>query len=248
MKTLVVGLGEIGSALYAILYAKYKDDIEKYDIKGEHKISVQYDLLHICIPGSLPDFKEQVAQLKMWFEPKCIIVHSTVKPGTCKELSNSLSIPVLHSPTRGKHPVMATGMLTYIKYLGYDGEWTKDMGYARIQLEDAGIKTTTVSGSITTEVGKILETTRYGVNLMWADMEKELCDHYGVSYAFAVENFVESYNEGVKKVGTPNLQMQVLTPPEGHIGGHCVVENTYLLDVHNFRTKFIIDNIQRMKK
>lgn len=88
MDNLVIGCGEIGTAISAIL------NCEGIDINQTPEKKT-YKYLHICFPYS-EKFIEYVEQYQDRFSPDKIIVHSTVPIGTCKKLN------VVHSPCRNR--------------------------------------------------------------------------------------------------------------------------------------------------
>jgi UDP-N-acetyl-D-mannosaminuronate dehydrogenase len=92
-----------------------------------------------------------------------------------------------------------------------------------------GIKTKVFQPSITTEIGKLLDTTYYALCIAWHGEMKKLCDKYKIDFEKAVTDFNKTYNEGYKKLGKPNVIRPVLYPPRSGIGGHCLCENAEIL-------------------
>ena len=90
-KDVVAGLGEIGTPILKLLSKNY--DIVGYDInpklmnqKKFNKFSdVKTSFLHIAIPVS-PKFENNIIQLNKKFNPECIVIHSTISPGTTVKL------------------------------------------------------------------------------------------------------------------------------------------------------------------
>ncbi|MEK7124279.1 MAG: hypothetical protein AAB877_01150, partial [Patescibacteria group bacterium] len=160
-------------------------------------------------------------------QPKLTIIHSTVVPGTTKELAKKFSGQVVHSPIRGIHPHLHKGIKTFVKYIGADDR--KAGMSAKKHLESLGIKTKLFNSSADTELGKLLDTSYYGVVIAWHGEMKKLCDKMGVDFKNAITDFNTTYNEGYKKLGKDHFVRPVLYAPESHIGGHCVVPNAKLL-------------------
>ena len=59
---------------------------------------------------------------------------------------------------------------------------------------------------------------------------KKLCDQIGADFDEAVTDFNETYNSGYDQLGKKNVIRPVLFPPDGPIGGHCVIPNAKLLE------------------
>src|SRR3990167_1823225 len=97
---LVIGLGEVGKAICAVLQDNPKNMVVGLD-KGDVD-SRQYDVIHICFPYSRK-FKKQVRQYCQHYLKirGLVIIHSTVPVGTTESLDQ---IDAVHSPVRGVHP------------------------------------------------------------------------------------------------------------------------------------------------
>ena len=94
-KDVVAGLGEIGSPLLK-LFSK-TENIVGYDLNeklmNKNKFNKLEDLstslLHIAIPVTVK-FDSNVIQLYKKFKPECIVIHSTIPPGTTKRLHKKI--------------------------------------------------------------------------------------------------------------------------------------------------------------
>ena len=95
--------------------------------------------------------------------------------------------------------------------------------------EDYGLKFKSMSSPEATELAKILSTTRYGVNLLFADMQSSAIHDLSLDYKEVVTEWETTYNEGLDEVGMPQFKRPILTPPTYAIGGHCVYENVRIL-------------------
>jgi hypothetical protein len=133
----------------------------------------------------------------------------------------------VHSPVRGVHPHLFEGIQTFVKYIGADSEESGKL--AQEHLGGLGIQTELLSSSVVTEIGKLLDTTYYGLCIAWHGEMKEICEQLGVNFDEAVSNFNKTYNEGYQKLGMANVVRPVLYPPEGVIGGTCVIPNAKIL-------------------
>lgn len=225
-KTLIIGKGEVGNALFKVLSKTYHNiyikDVEDLKIND-------VDLLHICYPYSKKFIKITENYIKQ-YNPKYTIIHSTVKVGTTRKLGKN----VWHSPIRGIHPNIDSGILTFPKYLGgkYNKKLIKYFKNAKIEVQHT-------LNPETTELGKLLDTTYYGWNIIFCKETKRICKKYNADFDIVYTKMNDSYNRGYKILGKPNVSRPILIPIDGKIGGHCVINNCYLLK--DKITKTILD-------
>lgn len=217
----ILGNGQIGQAICKF----YKKPLIKDLNRDDGLFGV--DVLHVCIPHN-DKFIEIVEKEISQIGPKITIIHSTVAPGTTKKLAEKFSGRVVHSPVRGVHPNLYKGIKTFVKYIGADDKKAGVM--AKKHLESLGIKTKLLTSSSATELGKILDTTYYGICIAWHGEMKKVCDKLGVNFNEAVTEFNKTYDEGYTKLGKKNVVRPVLSPPEGFVGGHCIVPNAKILN------------------
>lgn len=213
----ILGYGEVGQAI-AKFYKKPKiKDLKRDDgLKGA-------EILHICITYS-NKFVQIVKKEIREIQPKLTIIHSTVAPGTTKKIGGM----VVHSPIRGVHPNLFEGIKTFVKYIGADDK--KAASLAKKHFQSLGIKTKVFFPSTTTELGKLLDTTYYGLCIAWHGEMKKICDKFGVDFENTVTDFNQTYNKGYAKLGMKHVVRPVLFPPkDGFIGGHCVTPNAEIL-------------------
>ena len=212
----ILGYGEIGKAI-----AKFYKDYKIKDLERDDGL-VGVEILHICIPWSdkfISVVKREIKEVK----PKITIIHSTVAPGTTKKIGGM----VVHSPVRGVHPKLFEGIKTFVKYIGADDKKAGEL--AKKHLKSLGIKTEIIYPSKTTELGKILDTTYYGVCIAWHKEMKDICNKFGVDFEKTVTAFNMTYNEGYKKLGRDDVIRPILYVDSKSIGGHCVVPNAKIL-------------------
>jgi len=100
---------------------------------------------------------------------------------------------------------------------------------AKRHLEGLGIKTKVFIPAITTEIGKLLDTTYYGLSIAWHGEMAKICEKARVDFEKAVTDFNETYNEGYAKLRRRNVIRPVLYPPKNGISGHCIVSNAEIL-------------------
>lgn len=228
MNSIIIGGGEVGHGLYRA--TKDNHDTQVVDVDPGKCVgydSPTCDILHICIPGTLPNFEELVFQYVDKYEPKVTVINSTVKLGTTRKIAQKTFVPTFHSPIRGKHPDLEKHIQTYTKHIGYIT--TEDLDLVTEFFHEAGIETHCVLNPETTELGKILELYRYGINVVVADVQNKLCKRLGLDYKTTVDDFILTYNKGLDEVGLSQYHMPTIKPPTGQIGGHCVVQNTKLI-------------------
>lgn len=228
MKHVIIGLGEIGEGLRKCLVNTgcIADgvDIAK-NINTAEQIPDFYDVLHICIPGTLPDFVKIVTNYMDYFKPKLTVINSTVQIGMTRIIAHeSENFNICHSPVRGRHPDLAHGILYYYKHFGL---MNPDQEPIVSEIcEDIGTRGVIHLKPEETEAGKLLELVRYGITLTLADLQKQFLDEYNLDYYNTVTAFVKTYRRGLEAGDDPKLAYPELTPPKGKIGGHCVIENS----------------------
>ena len=114
---------------------------------------------------------------------------------------------------------------------GHVGKGETYLEAARRELfEELGIKTKLFYPSTTTELGKLFDTTYYGLCIAWHGEMKKICNKYNVNFEKAVTDFNKTYNKGYKKLGKSNVIRPVLNPPDEYIGGHCIIPNAKMLN------------------
>ena len=224
MKTSIIGLGEVGAGLFAILK-------NHYDVKWFEKTSNTNgfcEIMHICIPWS-EEFLATVQSYVNVQNPTYVVIHSSVPVGTTEKLYSLVKTPCFHSPIRGQHPDMSGGILNYVKYLGY---WRVDITIVEMicaYFEKAGIKTKAVNGTKTTELAKLLELSRYGTYIAFAKEQEKICKDFGVDYEIAVKDYETTRTDGLMDIKRLDLVQPVLYPFKDYVGGHCTIEDMDIL-------------------
>lgn len=219
-KHLVIGLGEIGTAVQKIFKA---DGIDRDQKAPQEK----YDFIHICIPFNAA-FNGFVKVYQKKYSPIYTVVHSTTPPGTCT------SLQAVHSPVIGIHPHLEEGIRTFTKFLG--GEKADIVGD---EFRRNGLRVYVFDKAETTELMKILDTTFYGVCIEYTKDVKKLAKEWGVPFE-AWTIWTNNYNEGYTKLNHPEYVRPNLVPIMKPKGGHCIMPNTELLDTKF--TKFLREN------
>jgi UDP-N-acetyl-D-mannosaminuronate dehydrogenase len=231
MISLTIGAGEIGKSLHSVLKNKHTSYIR--DVESAEAFP-PIDVLNICYPPIKDFVKITQAYIKQ-YKPKLTIIHSTVAPGTTREVGRM----VVHSPVHGKHPNLEEGIKTFVKFIGANNAYSASLAYKF--LTDAGIQVKIVANSETSELSKILCTSYYGWNILFMKEVAKICEQYDVPF-HSVYGWNEYYNQGYTELGMSQFVRPVLEPIAGPIGGHCVVNNCDLLK------SFITDTIKEKNK
>jgi len=230
MKSLIIGKGEIGIALYKVLRKKYSvfiKDTEPLEL-------ADVETIHICFPYS-KDFVKYVKEYQKQYQPRYTIIHSTVPMGTSAECN------AYHSPVRGVHPHLAKSLLTFVKYLApYNLQLKR-------YFEQVGIKIKLVSKTETTELMKLYSTTIYGLNIIIEKEIYELCKRYGVDFKTVYTDCNRTYNIGYKQLKFHQYQKYILQHRKGQIGGHCIMSNAELLKNISPSARFILNENKKYK-
>ena len=209
----VVGLGEVGKPLSELLSEHYQ--VVGIDIDPPKQAIGAVSILHICYPFEIRDFVGETAKYIEKFKPSLTIINSTVGVGTTRKVAERSGARVVHSPVRGKHARMLQEMKSYTKYVGaMDPEAGRE---AAQHFAAAGLNTRILATPEASELGKLCETTFFGVMIAWAQEVERYCDQWGANY----EEVISLYDE-----------IKFFPPVKyfpGVIGGHCVMPNIKIL-------------------
>jgi len=212
-KVVVVGLGEVGRPLLALV-SQYHDTIG-LDVKPTFERIENVDVLHVCYPFEIKDFIGETARYLERFKPGLTVVNSTVAIGTTRAIAERTGAAVVHSPIRGKHACMLDELRVYTKFVGALDPATGQ--HAAEHFESMGLKTRILSAPEATELAKLTETTYFGLMIAWAQEVERYCDRAGASY----EEIISFYEEIKFFPSTKYFP--------GTIGGHCVLPNIEIL-------------------
>ncbi len=214
-------MGEIGTSLYNILSKHYQ--VGRVDIRGaDIPFKDQTEIMHICFGYTDSKFLSDVEEYRKQYNPLYVVIHSTVPVGTSSKLN------AIHSPMRGLHPNLESGILTFPKFIG---------GPNASQVADyfrrADIKVVLYDKSETTEALKLFDTEYYRHCIEFALEVKQYCDEHDLNFSEVYTLPNQSYNEGYTKLGHPEFVRPVLQPIQKQIGGHCLLPNQKLLENHD---------------
>ena len=228
-KDIVAGIGEIGRPIIKLL--SESNIVVGFDLnpnlmdkrKFERYKNLKTSFMHITIPVT-GKFINNVLKLYKKFQPECIVIHSTIRPGTTERLQEKLPIPVIYSATRGVHKRMIYDLKRYTKFFVIStnaprGKWASSR-YVKM-MKACGIKTKKMSKPETLELAKIICDTSYlGWLVNYAQLSNMIAIEHGVNY-----DEMWSFTEEIQKFLGNRPKMY-----PGHIGGHCVIPNLGLLD------------------
>jgi len=237
-KVLVVGLGEVGRALYEILkecseFIVYGWDIDEEKVRsiGQRSLPDRIDIMHICYPCFDQDeFIKSTLEYMRRFKPKLTIINSTIPPGTTEAIyKESGGMRIAHSPIRGMHKTLETmkkDIRSWIKYIG--GADQKSAELARKHFETVGLKTKVLGKPVETELAKLLNTTYRALLIAWFQEMHRIARHFKADFT-AVVDFIEDTHR--RRLDRPIMFPDV-------IGGHCLIPNAKLL-LESYDSEFI---------
>ena len=228
-KNVVAGIGEIGKPILKLLSKNSITvgfDLNR-NLMDERKFEKYKNFntifLHIAIPAT-GKFINSILKLHKKFQPECIVIHSTIKPGTTERLQRKLPVPVIYSATRGIHKRMAYDLKRYTKFFVIStnaprSRWASAR-YVKL-MKQCGIKTKKMSRPETLELAKIICDTSYlGWLVNYAQLSNIIAIEHGVDY-----DEMWSFSDEIHEFLGNRPKMF-----PGFIGGHCVIPNIDLLD------------------
>lgn len=226
--TLVVGLGEVGGALFELLkesgefkvYGLDIDDSRMREFK-QGSLPEKVGILHVCIGcTNQGKFVKTAVDYIKQFKPKLTIINTTVPPGTTQKI-NALSEGYLaHSPVRGMHKsreTMKRHLHFLTKYVG--GVDSKSAELASRHFEKVGLKVETFKSPIETELAKLFETTYRAWMIACFQEMHRISRHFRADFNEVV-GFLEDTH--LARFDRPIMFPDV-------IGGHCLIPNAELL-------------------
>jgi hypothetical protein len=218
-KTLILGNGEVGTALFEVLSNVY----ETY-IWGKNKTKEHFDIIHICFPYN-DQFLAEVKRYQSLYSPRYTVIHSTVPVGTSRKVG------AIHSPIRGVHPHLAKSLQTFVKFVGGEG-----VDEVADYFRRAGIRVHLCRKPETTELLKLNSTETYLREIRAVQKLEKICQKYEVPFSEVYTLATTTYNEGYERLGLSEYHRPILQPLQKEIGGHCLLSN------HRIIKKFNIAN------
>ena len=227
-KVLIVGLGEVGQALFELLiknehFAAYVFDTKKQKMReiGQKAMPDEVDTMHVCIPCvDQEKFVKTVVEYVKRFKPKLTIINSTVPPGTTMNVHKQCRCLVAHSPIRGVHESpehMAWELKRWTKYIG--GADSKSAEAARKHFEKLCLKTKVLKSCQETELAKLFETTYRAWMIAFFQEMHRISKHFKADFDEIADFLADTHRV--------RLDRPVMFP--GVIGKHCIIPNLELL-------------------
>ena len=237
---MVLGLGEIGTALFSILkdekgsFHVYGLDIEKSKMQAlnqdEARLPARIDTMHVCLPCKEPDaFVDIVCGYAERFNPNLVIINSTVPPGTTMKVQQRCRCLVAHSPVRGVHKNpehMKWEIRRWRKYVG--GANSKATEAARKHFEKAHLRVKALNSCNETELAKLFETTYRAWMIACFQEMHRITRNIGADFDDVVD-----FLEDTHRI---RLDRPLMYP--GFIGGHCLMPNIELL-MQSYDSEFL---------
>lgn len=213
MRHLVVGAGEVGTAVAAVLSRAHPTQLRDVE-----PVDVETDVLDVCIPWS-EGFVDEVRRYAVLHRARMVVVHSTVPVGVCDRAG------WVHSPIRGRHPHLEEGVARFVKHFGGSGAEE-----ASLDWKDCGVPTAVHPRAAETEAGKLWELAQFGLQVRVEKAIHAWCAERGLDPAVVYTSFAHTYNAGYEQLGEHWAIRPVLKHMPGPIGGHCVLPMSGLLD------------------
>ena len=229
MTDIILGMGQVGETLFQLLKDREFDcigidtDNSKCKNYSENSTIENPEFLHVCFPGELTKFEEvTLSWINKIKDLNVIVIHSTVKPGTTKNIQEKCEIPVLFSPVRGVHTRFLEDIKYYTKFVASDEKQIDQE--IKSGFEKRFQKVSWISTTKTAELAKLLvDTTYYGWLINYAQITKMICEKEGVDFD-EMWKFADEIHE--------NLGNRPKMYP-GIIGGHCVIPNLSFIENEN---------------
>ena len=214
-RTLVIGIGEVGTALAAVLDRTEK--VLRHDL-DRVKISEPIGTMHLCFPFQSRQQFETVARGYIErFQPPLTIINSTVLPGTTRSIAKQSGSAVAYSPLRGTHEGAEQDLMRYIKFVAAP-DWV-EAAAAEAHFQAAGLKTRRMAEVESLELAKLAENAYLGVRVAFAHEMSRFAERVGGNYSEAMDFFEE----------IDSLVRQQYSP--GYIEGHVVPNLKQLLQI-----------------
>ncbi|MBS7621501.1 GDP-mannose dehydrogenase [Candidatus Bathyarchaeota archaeon] len=228
-KVLIIGLGEVGRALFELFKECGKFDVYGFDIDEEKMQSVvgdvempeTFDVMHICYPCvDQESFVKVTLDYMRRFKPKLTIINSTVPPGATWKIYEITKSLVVHSPIRGMHKSLETmkrDIMFWSKYVG--GATREAAELAKKHFEKLGLKVKILKSPVETELAKLFETIYRAWMIVCFQEMHRISRYFGADFDEVVDMIEDIHRVHFNKP---------LHYP-GVIGGHCLIPNTELL-------------------
>jgi hypothetical protein len=165
------------------------------------------------------------------FNPRVMVVHSTVKPYTTKRLDDDQRLPrnlrIIYSAVRGVHARMEYDLKRYDKF--YASYHDNCELYEEL-LDSMGLKRYRIGNPLTLEYAKILcDTTYFGFLIAYAMITERIAMTHGLDYdeMWMFAHQIHEYLGNRPPCGSPGLNK--IYPDSQGIRGHCIMQNLELV-------------------
>jgi UDP-N-acetyl-D-mannosaminuronate dehydrogenase len=247
---LIVGLGEVGDALFELFKESGKFEVYGFDldkkkmreITGTSKLPKTVDVMHVCYPCTKQEtFVHVTSDYMREIKPKLTIIESTVPPGTAQKIYEITKLPMVDSPIRGMHESLKTmkrDMLFWSKYVG--GTTKESAKAAQKHYEKLGLKVKILRSPVETELAKLFETTYRAWMIACFQEMHRISRHFGADFNEVVDMLEDIHRARLNKpIHYPDV-----------IGGHCLIPNTeLLLTVYDSKfLRLILESNEKRKK
>lgn len=218
----LIGCGEVGSAieeLYIGIYSKPEYLAVRDPALQRTDSLAECPVVHVCVPASVV---KSCILGDGSSKGSLYIVHSTVAPGTCRELSKQ-GWRVVHAPVEGRHPNLAECLEDWQMPISGPRE---DVYEALEVLRALGIPADPWVGDWeSSELAKHMSTLKLGVDVLYMRHCYELAAEFGADPELVYNKYTRNYNNLYAQDGGSEFMRPCLKPVEGPIGGHCVGAN-----------------------
>jgi UDP-N-acetyl-D-mannosaminuronate dehydrogenase len=227
-KVLVIGLGEVGTAMFSLLkesgkFEVYGLDLDKAKMKElkQRIIPNEIATMHICLPCKDQDkFVDVVTGYARRFKPALIIINSTVPPGTTMSINDRCDCLVADSPFRGVHENPEHMKWELKRWTKYVGGAIPEAGKAAVRhFKKLGLKTKMLKSCRETELAKLFETTYRAWMITCFQEMHRIANYFRADFEDVVDFIADTHRV--------RLDRPVMFPDV--IGRHCVVPNVELI-------------------
>jgi hypothetical protein len=226
MKHIIIGAGEVGKNIAQNI----KGEFSIYD-KGEWEDTRASSLyggpyyVHICIPYN-DSFMEIVNRVKLIFNPKITIIHSTIKEGVISKLEDTDKI--LYSPVVGRHQDdFSESSRKFTKFFaGKRDKYDEVSDYFDYDTQYWGPNYDELV------FAKLMSTAYMYWNLVYEKNLFNECKHKGYDHNKVYKRWNRNYNNGYG-IDHPEWKRPIYDHVEdARPGGHCLGSNIFLTENH----------------
>jgi len=228
-RVLIVGLGEVGYALFELFSESGKFDVYGFDaderkmrkVVGEIEPPKKLDVMHICYPcPEQEEFVQTTLNYIRKFRPKLTIIESTVSPGTTQRIYELSKSTLVHSPIQGIHKTLEAMKRDILFWGKYVGGATKEAANTALKhFKKLGLKVKVLRTPVETELAKLFETTYRAWMIACFQEMHRISRHFGADFNEVVDMLEVIHRARFNKpLHYPDV-----------ISGHCLIPNAELL-------------------